>query len=206
MRIYPDPEKWQEKLSKVPLPLRNKALLELDAVYLERGFKPRGNFSKDANGTYCDIDIRPGTTLQQVHDFLGDFSVAAVTVEPEDIEKIWGKNPVSLGVRRYLEIVGSQEGGVQLLEPDNLADALVTARQRSWGNPNGDESGHGLITDDLVMNGMLDFKEENATDKWLEAQPEHIGLRIGADAHFNEDSDMGEFTPDFEAENWGQDY
>jgi hypothetical protein len=200
MRIYPDPQKWADKINSVPMPLRAKALNELDAAYLARGFKARGN-GKDANGNWIDVDIKPGTDLAKVYEFLQTTDAAAITLEPEDIERMWGKNPVSLGIRRHLEINGTKE--FELLEPDQLADALTHARYRSYGSADPDETAMQFATDDLVAAGFLDERETAAVDAWLEPHPDPMGLKIGERGRYSGD-DMGEFTPDFEVEEeWG---
>ena len=206
MRLYIDPEKIAAKLKEIPIPLRAKALNELDDVYKARGFKSRSS-GQDNVGHYVDVDLRPGTDMAKVYEFLNTAYVAAVTIEPDDIEKMWGKNPVSLGLRRSIELNGVKAAGLELVEPDALADALTAARVQSWGNNDGeiDATAHQFATDDLVQAGFLDERETNAVDEWLEAKDQPLGLQAGDPARrYSEDSDMEEYTPEFEVEEeWG---
>jgi hypothetical protein len=207
VRIYPNPEKWNERISKVPGPLRQKALSQLDAAYKEQGFKPRAN-GQDANGSFYDVDIRPGTELAQVYEFLQSVDAAAVTMEPSDVEKIYGKSAGTLGLRRSIEINGAAASGLELIEPDNLADAFSHAGSQgiAWdGFVADDAAAEKFIADDLVHNGLLSEADAKATDEWVEA-PEPMGLRIG-DHSDRYNGDMGEFQPDYEVEaEWGDDF
>jgi hypothetical protein len=197
--MYPDPEKWAERLKNVPAPLRNKALNELDAAYLQQGFKARSN-GKDANGNYIDVDIKPGTELKQVYEFLQSTDTAAVTVEPVDVERIWGKSAGTLAMRRAIEINGAASQGLELIAPDGLADALTNAGSVgvAWeGLSMDDEAAEKFILGDLVSNGLLDAKDAEA---WEEKPQRDSSERYSFD-------DMGEFAPDFEVENeWGNDF
>jgi hypothetical protein len=204
--MYPDPERWAERLKNVPAPLRNKQLASLDAAYLEQGFKARSN-GKDANGNYIDVDIKPGTDLKQVYEFLQSTDTAAITVEPVDVERIYGKSAGTLAMRRAIEINGAASQGLELIEPDGLADALTNAGSMgvAWeGLSMDDAQAEKFITDDLIANGLLSEQDVKSEDAWAEAKPEQMGLRIG-DHSDRYNGDMGDFQPDYEAEEaWGE--
>jgi hypothetical protein len=202
VRIFPDFEKLAARLKDIPAPLRSKQLNTLDARFEGMGIRHRSNgIDKDGN-RYVDCDIKRGTSLQQLYEFFQVSDTACVDLEPSDVEAIYGKNPVSLGMRRYLELQGTQE--VQRLEPDQLTEALAHVRQRSWGSGEEvDATTEGFCVDDLIMNGHISQTEADATDRFLEAKPEHIGLRIGDTARrYTEDSDMGEFEIDADVAEW----
>lgn len=203
MRIYPDPQKWAERISKVPMPLRNKALKELDGLYEQKGFRALRN-GKDAHGTYVDVDVKPGTSLADVHSFLQDFDAAAVTIEPLDLPRVLGKNLMSLSMQRHAEIVGQPEE-LTLIEPDSLADGLAALRMKAV-NAAGTEpitaEQEEFILTDLVNEGILTAEEVAAQDKWLETPADHIGLKQGSYGASEFDNDMGEFAPDAELIEW----
>jgi hypothetical protein len=192
VRLYPDQNKWQERINKVPSPLRQKALKDLDRAYTSRGFKPRSN-GQDANGFYFEVDIRPGTDLAQVYDFLESTDTAAITVEPVDVERIYGKHPGTLGLRRAIEINGAASQGLELVEPSAMADALAAAGGIDWSGFIDDAAVEQFITNDLIHNGLL---SETTAQGFPEEKPEPMG-------HFD---DLGEFEPDYSVEEeWGED-
>jgi hypothetical protein len=200
MRIYPDFKKVAAKLENIPAPLRSKELASVDARIKEMGIRHRRNGVDKEGNNYIECDIKPGTSPQQVHSFLEIVDAAAVDLEPTDVEALCGgKNPVSLGMRRYLEINGTQE--VQRIEPDQITDALLSVRQKSWGSGDEvDETSDRFATDDLVMNGLLSQAEADSVDEFLEAKEQPLGLQTGDPARRYSELDMGEFTPDFEYE------
>jgi hypothetical protein len=202
VRIFPDFEKLAARLKDIPAPLRSKQLNTLDARFEGMGIRHRSNgIDKDGN-RYVDCDIRPGTSLQQIYEFCQVSDTAAVDLEPADVEAIYGKNPVSLGMRRYLEIQGTQD--VQRLEPDRLTDALLSVRQKSWGSGEPDEVSDRFAAEDLVMQGHLSQAEADSVDDFLEAKPQGIGLTYVGDTarRYTEDSDLGEFAIDPDVAEW----
>jgi hypothetical protein len=201
--MYIDPDKIKEKLKDIPQPLRQKALNELDEIYKSRGFKARAN-GQDSIGHWVDVDIKPGTELVQVYEFLQSANIAAVTVEPVDIERLYGKNAGTLAMRRAIEINGAASQGLELIEPDDLADAFTNAGSMgiSWDGFVADEAAaEKFITDDLISNGLLSESDAKSDDQWMEAKPEPMGLRIGERGEYE---DMGEFAPDYSEEEWGE--
>src|ERR1700694_2807269 len=120
VRIFPDFKKIAVKIEAIPAPLRSKELDTLDERYKGMGIKHRSNgIDRDGN-RFIDCDIRPGTSLQSLYEFFQISDTAAIDLEAADVEAIYGKNVVSLGIRRYLELKGTQD--VQRLEPDQLTD------------------------------------------------------------------------------------
>jgi hypothetical protein len=163
----------------------------------------RDGIDKDGN-RFIDCDIRPGVSLQQLYEFFQVSDTAAFDLEPADVEAIYGgKNPVTLGMRRYLELHGTQE--VQRLEPDQLTDALLSVRQKSWGSGDPDEVSDRFAADDLVMQGHLSQAEADSVDDFLEAKPQGMGLTYVGDTagRYTEDNSVtGEFSIDPDVAEW----
>ena len=201
MRIYPDPQKIAAKLREIPRPLQAKALHELDAVYEAKGFKAVAA-GEDSNGAWCDVNIKPGTSLQQTYEFLNEVSAGAVTVQACDITRLFGKNPVSLSMQRLIEQNGERKAGVELLEIDNLADAIIGMRRTAFnGTGTADEGDTSLMVSDMVHEGILDANEEQELDRWLEPAPQQMGLGIGIRSDRNGEMD-GEWAPDSDLAEW----
>lgn len=129
------------------------------------GFKTK-NTGVDDNGAFCDIAIRPGTTLEHLYEFTQAADVAAVSFEPGDIERLYGKSFGSLAVRRSLELDGN--AGVRLLQPDEMIDGLNSLWMSTITDGSGevDPNMEQFIMDDLVAEGYLDEKEEASIDAW----------------------------------------
>jgi hypothetical protein len=108
---------------------------------------------------------------------------------------------------RAIEINGARAAGLELIEPDGLADAFSNAGSMgiAWDGFVADEAAaERFITDDLVHNGLLSESDAKSDDEWMEAKPEQMGLRIG-DHSDRYNGDMGDFQPDYETEEeWGE--
>jgi hypothetical protein len=86
---------------------------------------------------------------------------------------------------------------VELIEPDQLADAITDTRRKSWGGEEIDSNTEKLITDDMVANGLMDEGEEESLDWWLNPHPEK------GTGRYTDDSAMtGEFAPDEDLAEW----
>lgn len=203
VRCYPNFEAIAEKLKKVPAPLRQKALEQLDERYEQLGFRCVGE-GQDKNGKFLRVAIKPGTNIQRVYEFLNESDTAAVSVDPDDIERMWGKSPVSLAMQHNLEFNGASN--LELLEPDQLAEALNTARIQTMNGSAVDADTDWFTTKLMVNEGMLSEAEVNAVDAWLEPEPQRMGLEYVGDParRFTGEAgeDMAEFTPDRDLEAW----
>jgi len=203
MRIYPSPEKWQARISQISAPLRNKELASLDKHYESRGFRAVGN-GRDRHGDYIDVVLKPGTDLAQVYSFLNDFDAAAVTLDSHDLPRMIGRSPVSLGMQRNLELLGTKASGVELLEPDQLAEAITTLRRNTVNNGGDlDDEVNVFVTDDLVNEGHLSAAEVASQDDWLEARIDAPGLAYGNRSTANQEMD-GEWAVDPDVEDWAE--
>jgi hypothetical protein len=203
VKVYIDPEKLKKQFDAVPAPLRRKAVEDYDRAATARGFRCVRN-CKDENGQYADVEIRPGTSLQDVYSFLKDFNAAAVTLDAHDVPRILGKNIVSLGMSRELISSGPAACGLELIEPDELANSIDEARRAMWRSQPTDLDGEEFVTSDLVNEGYLSQDEVTAQDDWLEAKQEQPGLRIGSGGPYTGDEDMAEYGPDTDELEWNE--
>ena len=206
MRIYPDGEKWSARMKDIAAPLRQKELDKLDGEYLKRGFRAVGN-GRDRNGAYINVEIRPGTDLKRVYEFLNTVDAGAVTLDAWDVPSFLGKGLTSLALKRFMETEGTPEC-VTLIEPDQLADGIADLRRQATNAQGAEEltdEQRQFITDDLVNEGILTAEEVTAQDAWLEPAPDHVGLKLGNYGASRFDDDLGDFAPDKDLAEWNND-
>jgi hypothetical protein len=211
MKIYPNELVWNEKLSKIPKARHEKEFAAMDRLFYQQGFKVSSS-GNDKHGHYVEVDIKPGTTLQAVNQMLEDYSASAVTVRPEDFEPLYGKNIMTLGMRRKIEFDGDYS--VSMLEPSELVGALDSLRVSSQFGGVSSQFGaevsgdmEQFIVDDLQNEGYISQKEVDAMDRWLNPTPEPMGLqglgrRDGIADAFEVGSDGENWAPDTSVDEW----
>jgi len=196
VKIYPSEFAWAEKIKNIPKALREKEFAKQERLFFQQGFKAVGQ-GEDRNGHWVEILIRPGTTLQAVNTMLAEYSTAAVTVQPEDVEPLYGRNIMTLGMKRKLEYDGN--ACVSMLEPSELVDALDNLRVTAqFGGGPVSEEVEQFIEMDLFNEGYITDQEVASHDRWLNptASPSSV---IGA---FDNIGDGEDWKPDTSVDEW----
>lgn len=164
MKIYPDEFKWKEKMDRIPRALQEREFAALDNLTLQQGFKITKT-GTDKHGKYAEVSVRPGTSMQAVNQYLEDMAVSALTVRPEDIESIYGKSIVTLGMSRKVLYDGDSD--VAMLTPEELQPALDRLQVSSqFGGPVSEEVEQ-WIEMDLLNEGYLTDEQVASHDAWL---------------------------------------
>jgi len=165
MRLYQDQDKWNAKIAAIPTPLRKRELDKLDATYEGMGFKYLKG-GRDANGTFVEVSVRPGLTVEQITDFCDREGFAAVSIQPDDCDRILGQNLAAFALKRRLEIDGTDS--VSILAPDEIYSTLDKELWKGIANngekPTAEETAY--IEKDLIAHGFLDPKDVAANDEW----------------------------------------
>src|SRR5437588_7470156 len=132
MRVYVNVDGFKKLGESVPGALRRKRGEEIDARVLEMGFKGVGK-GKDENGEFIDYVLKRGTTLKGVYDFMGAFPIDAVTFHPDDVTKLGGVTPLTLGLAADLENGAAHDVGLELLTADEVREAFRNAQIHTLG-------------------------------------------------------------------------
>ena len=191
MKVYPSELVWNEKLASIPKAQRERQFRDMDRLFHSQGFKVVGQ-GEDRHGHYAEVAIRPGTSMQAVNQFLEDYAVSALTVRPEDVEPIYGKSIVTLGMKRKLEYDGDSD--VAMLQPDELVTALDRLRVSSqFGGPVSEEI-EDFIEMDLQNEGYLSQSDVDQHNAWMNPPAPQPAIPFDGGEDWNPDTSVDEWA------------
>jgi hypothetical protein len=196
MIVYLSEHYWTAQLKDVPAVLRQKKVEQMGAQFELEGF-PAHNF-----GDGFVAVSTAGQSLQEVYAFLQRIGAAAVTIEAGDIPNLLGRTVIALTLKRAIEQDGAAALGLDLLEPEELFDALQHAQFATlkstdpetdpYATPDFDEA---VALDDLREHGLFTDQEiarSNRSDPF--AHDERSGIRSDQFGNLS-DPDVSEFFP-----------
>jgi len=204
MIVFLSEHHWTAALKDVPAVLRQKKVEQMGAQFEQEGF-PAHNF-----GDGFVAVSTAGQSLQAVYAFLQRIGAAAVTIEAGDIPNLLGRTVIALTLKRAIEQDGAAALGLDLLEPDELFDALQHAQFATlkstdpetdpYATPDFDEA---VALDDLREHGLFTDQEiarSNRSDPF--AHDEGSAIRSDQFGNLSE-HDVSDFFPNGSDDPWG---
>jgi hypothetical protein len=207
MVIFLSEQFWFERLKDIPQVLRAKELDKLNRQFASEGFPATGG-----SNDWISVDTT-GQSLQSTIGFLERCGAAAVTPEPSDIPHWLGKNVISLTLKRAMEQDGAAALGLDLLQPDELADALQSAQFALLKTNNGEtdndpygtpEFDRAIAEDDLREHGLITDDMAAAHESFYRDKTKDPNIVYGRDSFGNlSEPDLSDFFPNGSDDPWG---
>jgi hypothetical protein len=181
VKLWINKEKWQDQFSKIPRVLQNKALAEMDAAYLARGWRANES-GKDKDGNiWISVSPTEHRDAQAYRNFALSVHADAVDVESSDVKNIFGNNPAALGIARTIQQGGAEAAALNLIAISDAEDGIDEFADRlhqvarltvNGGSIDLSDENVGAIETDLMEQGFLQADDVIAQNRWLERDAE----------------------------------